>query len=243
MCGIAGILNLSGRPAQPAIVRAMTTAIAHRGPDGEGVYCDGPLGLGHRRLAIIDLTPAAEQPMHTPDGRFTIVYNGEIYNFRELRRELERLGHTFVSRGDGEVALHAFAEWGLEALPRFNGMFAFAIWDAERRELTLARDRYGIKPLYYAQIGSSFVFGSEAKALVQHPQFRAELDIESLLEYFTFQNFLGDRTLLKGVSILAAGTWLRQRAAESPWRTGRYWDFDFREPEHPADHSSYVEEL
>jgi asparagine synthase (glutamine-hydrolysing) len=149
MCGIAGVLNLDGKPASPDVLKRMTDAIAHRGPDGEGAYADGNVGLGHRRLAIIDLSPGGHQPMATRDGRYVITYNGEIYNYRELRRELEGLGHAFASRSDTEVLLAAWTQWGLKALDRFNGMFAFALWDKRDKTLTLVRDRYGVKPLYY----------------------------------------------------------------------------------------------
>lgn len=161
MCGIAGILHRDGRPASITALTAMTDIIAHRGPDGEGHYCNGPVGLGHRRLSIIDLTDAARQPMETRDGRFVLTYNGEIYNFKELKIELSAKGHVFNSSGDSEVLLHAFAEWGIGALLKFNGMFAFAIWDNQERKLTLARDRFGVKPLYYAELGQTFVFASE----------------------------------------------------------------------------------
>ncbi|TMK11766.1 MAG: asparagine synthetase B, partial [Alphaproteobacteria bacterium] len=164
MCGIAGTLNLAGGPAQPAVLQRMTDAIAHRGPDGEGHHTDGPLGFGHRRLAIIDLSPAGRQPMATEDGRYLLTYNGEVYNFRELRTELEAIGYHFRSRSDSEVVLKAFAAWGSDALLRFNGMFALALWDREERTLLLARDRFGVKPLYYAMVGNTLMFASEVKA-------------------------------------------------------------------------------
>ena len=148
MCGIAGIFHIDGAPASNVLLKRMTDAIAHRGPDGEGHYVDGDLGLGHRRLAIIDLSEAGHQPMATEDGRYVIAYNGEVYNFSELRIELEAIGHRFHSRTDSEVVLKALAQWGDKALSRFNGMFAFALWDKRERRLMLARDRYGIKPLY-----------------------------------------------------------------------------------------------
>ena len=157
MCGIAGTINLAGAPAQPAVLQRMTDAIAHRGPDGEGHHTDGPLGFGHRRLAIIDLSPAGRQPMATEDGRFLLTYNGELYNFRELRTELEAVGYHFHSRSDSEVVLKAFAAWGSDALLRFNGMFALALWDREERTLLLARDRFGVKPLYYTSTESGFL--------------------------------------------------------------------------------------
>src|SRR5689334_142757 len=149
MCGIAGTLSLNSKPASPVLIKRMTDAIAHRGPDGEGQYVKGPVGLGHRRLAIIDLSSAGHQPMMTQDRRYVLTYNGEIYNFQELRIELEGLGHQFHSRTDTEVLLRAYIQWGEGALKRFNGMFAFALWDEQKQELFLARDRYGIKPLYY----------------------------------------------------------------------------------------------
>ena len=145
MCGIAGIFNLNGEPVSPVLLRKMTDAMAHRGPDGEGFYIDSAIGLGHRRLAVIDLTPAAHQPMATESDGYVISYNGEAYNFQELRVELEALGHQFRSRSDTEVVLHAFQEWGPECLHKLNGHFAFAVWDKKRQTLFLARDRYGTK--------------------------------------------------------------------------------------------------
>src|SRR5438128_2870476 len=215
MCGIAGIFNLNSEPVSPVIVRRMTDSIAHRGPDGEGFFIDAFVGLGHRRLAIIDLSPAGHQPMMTPDRQFIISYNGELYNFQELRLELEAGGHHFHSRTDTEVLLHAYAEWGTQALERLNGMFAVAIWDRSRQELFLARDRYGIKPLYYTQVGHSFLFGSEVKALLAHPACSAALDKEALVEYFTFQNFFTDRTLFAGVRLLPPGSYLRLSLGKS----------------------------
>src|SRR5881396_995181 len=146
MCGIAGILNVDGEPASPAVLRRMTDAIAHRGPDGEGFYADGCVAIGHRRLAIIDLSPAGHQPMVSRDQQVVLSYNGEVYNFQELRAELERLGHQFRSKTDSEVVLNAWHQWGPACVTRFNGMFAFAVWDKREQALFLARDRYGIKP-------------------------------------------------------------------------------------------------
>jgi asparagine synthase (glutamine-hydrolysing) len=244
MCGIAGIFNLNGEPVSPVILRRMTDAIAHRGPDGEGFYTDSFVGLGHRRLSIIDLSPAGHQPMMTPDRQFIISYNGEVYNFQELRLELESLGARFHSRTDTEVVLHACARWGEKALERFNGMFAFAIWDRTRQELFLARDRYGVKPLYYALCGNTLLFGSEVKALIPHPAFRVGLDRPALLEYFTFQNFFSDRTLFAGVHLLPAGTFLRiPLGAASEPVPRRYWDYRFEEPASPRSDEEYAEEL
>ncbi len=244
MCGITGILNLDGEPVAPRLLGAMADAVRHRGPDGAGSYVDRALGLGHRRLAIIDRSPAAEQPMATRDGRFVLSYNGEVYNFQELRRELEARGWRFRSRGDTEVVLYALAEWGTDALPRFNGMFALALWDRERRELLLARDRYGIKPLYWSRRGDAILFGSEIKALLAHPACRAQLDRQALLEYFTFQNLFTRKTLFAGVELLPAGSFVRIGHERGVGPIETFWDFDFREPDGaPADGREHLEEL
>lgn len=243
MCGIAGFLNVNGEPASPVVLRRMTDAIAHRGPDGEGFYVDSFMALGHRRLSIIDLTPAGHQPMMTIGGECVITYNGEVYNFQELRVELEALGYQFRSRTDTEVVLYGYLEWGKGVLDRLNGMFAFAIWDRRHQELLIARDRYGVKPLYYTLAGNTFLFGSEAKAILQHPAVRADLDKEALLEYFTFQNLFTDRTLFRGISMLPAGSWLRiPVAARSLPEPVRYWDYSFDEPSAPLDEREYLEE-
>jgi len=248
MCGICGIFNLNGEPVSPINLRKMTDAIAHRGPDGEGFYIDSFIGLGHRRLAIIDLSPMGHQPMVSSDGQYAISYNGEVYNFQELRAELEALGCPFRSKTDTEVVLYAYAKWGPKCVERFNGMFAFAIWDKIRQELFLARDRYGIKPLYYTFIGNYFLFASEQKAIITHPVVNRELDLEALLEYFTFQNIFTDKTFLKGIKLFPAGCWAKVPLGllisdSSALKVIRYWDFDFCEPEKPADEQEYVEEL
>src|SRR5581483_2944420 len=244
MCGIAGVLELDGAPVSRVRLQAMADSLAHRGPDGEGLFTDGDLGFAHRRLAIIDLSPGGRQPMQTDDGRYVITYNGELYNYRELAAELQSLGRRFRSRSDTEVVLAAVAEWGVGALDRFNGMFAFAVWDRDRRELLLARDRYGVKPLYWARVGDTFVFGSEVKALLAQGAYRPAMDVEGLLEYFTFQNFLTDRTLFEGVRLLPAGSYLQLRAQPATeLEPKRYWDFHFAEPDAVADKREYLEEL
>lgn len=245
MCGIAGIFNFDGQPVSPVFLRRMTDAIAHRGPDGEGFYSDRFIGLGHRRLAIIDLSPAGHQPMISRDSHFVLSYNGEIYNFQEIRAELERIGYQFVSKTDSEVVLNAYAEWGERCVHRFNGMFAFAIWDKQKQHLFLARDRYGIKPLYYTFQGLSFLFGSEQKAILAHPDAQRETDIEALVEYFTFQNIFTDKTLLKNIKILPAGCYgiVKLGSKSGELAITRYWDFNFAEPENPASDEEYREEL
>ena len=243
MCGIAGVVNLNGEPVSPAILKRMTDAIAHRGPDGEGQWIEGNVGLGHRRLAIIDLSPAGHQPMLSADGRYVLSYNGEIYNFRELRTELETVGYQFRSTSDSEVVLNALAHWGTGALLRFNGMFALALWDRQEKTLLLARDRYGIKPLYYARQGHAFAFGSEQKAIAAQPGFQKTLNKPALLEYFTFQNIFTDQTLLQGVHVLPAGHYALLGGVDGRFQKSCYWDYRFREPDIQASKQEYLEEL
>lgn len=238
MCGICGVINFDGSPVDARILRRMTDAIAHRGPDGEGWYQDKGVGLGHRRLAIIDLSPAGHQPMVTLDGRYALTYNGEIYNFKELRLELEQLGHKFRSNTDSEVVLYSWAQWGRDCVAKFNGMFAFAIWNSLERELFLVRDRYGIKPLYYAQLGRHFIFGSEQRAIKMFPGFSSAMDEEALLEYFTFQNIFTDKTLTKGLRLLPPGQILTV-GTEGNITTVQYWDFEFSEPNTQVDETEY----
>lgn len=230
MCGIAGYLNLNARPASEIILKKMTDKIRHRGPDGEGQFVDGALALGHRRLAIIDLSPLGHQPMASRDSRYVISYNGEIYNFKEIRLELEANGHQFKSKTDTEVILNAYIQWGAGAVSRFNGMFGFAIWDKVEKKLFLARDRYGIKPLYYVQRDNLFLFASENKAFDEHPEFDRKIDKKGLLEYMTFQNFLSERTLFDEVKMFPAGYFAEISLSSPKLKMTQYWDFHFEEP-------------
>jgi asparagine synthase (glutamine-hydrolysing) len=230
MCGVVGYLHFDGRPASEVILHRMTDAIAHRGPDGEGRYVEGSLAIGHRRLAVIDPSPAGHQPMMSADGRYVMSYNGEAYNFQELRVELEARGHHFRSDTDTEVVLNGFVEWGIESVRRLNGMFAFALWDRQERELWLARDRYGIKPLYTYRTGDTLMFGSEVKAFQPHPEYRFEVDTEGLIEYFTFQNFFTERTLYRDVRLIPAGHWMKV-TVDGSFCERQYWDFSFEEHE------------
>jgi asparagine synthase (glutamine-hydrolysing) len=245
MCGIAGLLYSDGQPVSPVSLQRMTDVIAHRGPDGQGHWIEGSVGLGHRRLAIIDLSPAGHQPMVSADHRYVLSYNGEVYNFRELRTELEAQGYWFRSGTDGEVVLNALAAWGVEAITRFNGMFAFALWDRREHQLLLARDRYGVKPLYYLSQGTRFAFASEQKSILTLPDMERRLDKAALLEYFTFQNFFTDRTLLEGMRTLPAGHYARFSPGVGQGRLEltRYWDFQFAEPGGRVDAREYREEL
>lgn len=243
MCGITGLINLNGEPSSSVILKKMTDAITHRGPDGEGQWIEDNVGIGHRRLAIIDLSPAGHQPMISADHRYVLSYNGEVYNYRELRTELEAEGYWFRSQTDSEVVLYALALWGREALLKFNGMFALALWDRKERNLLLARDRYGIKPLYYAEQGNVFSFGSEQKAILSQPTFQRRLNHAALLEYFTFQNIFTDQTLLHDIHLLPAGHWLQLDVASGKQQCGQYWDYHFQEPDQKASKQEYLEEL
>ncbi|WP_108468425.1 asparagine synthase (glutamine-hydrolyzing) [Polynucleobacter difficilis] len=245
MCGIAGMVNLDGRPVVRETLQNMTDAITHRGPDGEGHWIDGNIGLGHRRLAIIDLSPAGHQPMITGDGRFVLSYNGEVYNFRELRKELEMLGHSFRGNSDSEVVLKSIAHWGNDAFLKFNGMFALAFWDAKDRKLLLARDRYGVKPLYYSKQDNTLYFASEQKAFTGLTSFRKEINKPALLEYFTFQNLFTSQTLLKDVELLKPGHYLEVflGSSNTVFNINCYWDYRFREPEQQKKPQEYLEEL
>lgn len=224
MCGIAGFLRANGQrlPQDRAVLEAMAQTIRHRGPDGQGVWSEGGVGLAHRRLSIIDLSEAANQPMLTPDGRYAICYNGEIYNYRELRADLERLGDTFRTQSDTEVLLYALRRWGADALTRLNGMFAFAFWDAERRTLMLARDRVGEKPLVYATSGGALVFGSEIKAICAWPGFERRPDFRAISHFLAFQYVPSPMTAFDGVLKLPPGSYViaREGSVSEP---KRYW--------------------
>ncbi|MHB8642307.1 MAG: asparagine synthase (glutamine-hydrolyzing) [Gaiellaceae bacterium] len=234
MCGIAGIHNITGEPVDERVLRRMTDAIAHRGPDGEGWFVDGAVGLGNRRLAIIDLSRAGFQPLANEDGSVVVTYNGEIYNFRALRDELERAGHRFASGADTEVIVHAYEEYGSACVHRFDGMFAFGLWDVSRQRLVLARDRYGVKPLYWWFRGGTLLFASEVKALLEHPAVRAEVSVEALDEYFAFQNAFSDLTLFDGVKMLQPGCTLTVEHGGEP-AIERWWDWEFRDGDATAE--------
>ena len=202
MCGFTGFLTRS-TPDVNAL-HAMGDTIRHRGPDEEGYYTDGQCAIAHRRLSIIDLANG-QQPMTSPDGRFVLAFNGEIYNFQEIREELVALGHTFLTHSDTEVILHGFMEWGAAVTPKLRGMFAFVIWDKQERSLYGARDPFGIKPFYYADMNGTFFFGSELKSFLPHPDFKKELNREALKPYLTFQYSALNESFLKGVYRLEPG--------------------------------------
>ncbi|MBI3760530.1 MAG: asparagine synthase (glutamine-hydrolyzing) [Chloroflexi bacterium] len=227
MCGLAGILSLSpsNPPIDETLLDRMREIIAHRGPDDAGSYCspDGRMGLASRRLSIIDLSPAGHMPMSSDDGSLWIVYNGEVYNFAEHRPMLEARGHTFRSRSDTEVILRLYQEFGPDCVHYLRGMFAIAIWDARQRELFLARDRLGVKPLYYTFAGGQFLFGSEIKSLLLHPAVKRKVDDEAFYHFLTFLTTPPPRTLFKDIFKLPAG----HRATigeDGQLRVEEYWD-------------------
>jgi asparagine synthase (glutamine-hydrolysing) len=208
MCGIAGILDMQGRAVEPFLVHRLCEALGHRGPDGEGYYADGPVALGHRRLAIVDLA-GGRQPMSNEAGTVQVILNGEIYNFRELRTRLEGRGHRFATRTDTEVLLHAYEQHGEACVNELRGMFAFAVWDRPRRTLFLARDRVGKKPLFYAQPDGQWVFASELQALLRHPGVSREVDRTALDDYLTYGYVPAPKTIFRGVHKLPPAHWLR----------------------------------
>jgi asparagine synthase (glutamine-hydrolysing) len=222
MCGIAGIVGPRAADHAAAVSR-MIGAMAHRGPDGEGLFVapSGECVLGHRRLAILDLTPAAAQPMSSADGRFTFVYNGELYNFRELQHELEGQGERFTSTGDTEILLRLLSR-SLEAvLPRLNGMFAFGLWDERERRLLVARDRFGQKPLYWASSGGLLIFASEVRALLESGLVARQIDREGMLSYLSYGAVQGPRTIVRSIALLPAASMLTVES-DGP-RVTRYW--------------------
>jgi asparagine synthase (glutamine-hydrolysing) len=218
MCGIAGYWSTD--PGARAALPAMTTALTHRGPDAQGFYYDGPIGLGHRRLSVIDIE-GSPQPLVTSDRAIAAIYNGEIYNFIELRSRLTSAGHVFSTRGDGEVLLHGWRARGEGMLAWLTGMFAFALWDRSRQELFIARDHLGVKPLYYAWHAGSLVFGSEIKALLPFPGLPRTIDFDALSLYLECQYIPAPFSIYRGIRKLPAGHWLSVRDGEL--RTGSYW--------------------
>jgi len=226
VCGIVCVADASGRPPGDGVIERMMACVAHRGPDDLGQFLDGGVALGFRRLAIIDLTSGGHQPMATPSGRTVIIYNGELFNYLELREELRASGRKFTTRSDTEVVLAAYEEWGESCVERFNGQFAFVLWDRHRRTLFAARDRFGVKPLYYYHRGDLFAAASEIKALLAHPDIHAKVNYPALSEYFTFQNIFTDVTLFDGVRLLPPGTTLTIENGKSP-RQRQYWDYAF----------------
>lgn len=227
MCGFVGIFDSNERrPVDTALLRRMNDAIAHRGPDGDGEYVAPGIGLGHRRLAIIDVG-GGQQPLFNEDGTVVVVFNGEIYNFADIKKELEARGHLFRTHCDTEVIVHGWEEWGADCVRRFRGMFAFALWDQTQQTLFLARDRLGKKPLHYARLANGqVIFGSELKALVQHPALSRALDPAAIEEYFAYGYVPDPRSIYRDVAKLAPAHHLVWRRGGSP-KISRYWELEF----------------
>jgi len=241
MCGICGKLYFDReRPVDPDLLGRMMDSIAHRGPDGQGSHLRAPVGLGHRRLSIIDLDTGG-QPMCNEDATVWVVFNGEIYNFRELRAQLERKGHRFSSASDTEVIVHLYEELGDDCVSRLNGMFAFALWDERRQRLLLARDRVGIKPLYFTCTGNAIVFGSEIKALLADPDVRRQLNLPAIDRFLTYHYLPGDETMFEGISKLPAGHCLTVEGDKMSVR--QYWDLRVDEATGPRRFGDAVAQL
>ena len=228
MCGISGYLNFSEQPAKVETLERMIQKLTHRGPDNCQTYINKNFCLGHTRLSIIDLSDNGNQPMESLCTNYVVSFNGEIYNFKDLRMELKKLGYRFQSTSDTEVLLNSYIEWGKKSLTKFNGMFTFVIWDKKKRELFVARDRYGIKPLYYYIDKERIIFASEIKSILESKFFKSSLDKEGLIEYMTFQNFFTDKTLFSNIKTFKPGCYYTIKN-NSLFKETQYWDFDFCE--------------
>ena len=237
MCGIAGYISNNKKPTKK-VLKLMTDRIAHRGPDGEGFYIDEMAALGHRRLAIIDLS-TGDQPIFNEDKDIAVVFNGEIYNYKELTEELKEKGHKFVTTTDTEVLVHGYEEWGHDLVYKLRGMFAFAIWDKKEKELFSARDGWGIKPYYYYENNGTFMFASELKAFMDHPDFKKEFNDEILSSYLCFNSVPTEETFFKGVKRLEPGHLLIYR--ESQLKIERYFKLEFEETNESLE--KYIEEI
>lgn len=228
MCGITGIFDTRGkRPFDRTLIDRMNETQHHRGPDEGGIHLEPGLAFGHRRLSIIDIS-TGQQPLFNEDGSVCVVFNGEIYNFQELIPELAELGHVFRTKSDTEVIVHAWEAWGEDCVRRFRGMFAFALWDRNRETLFLARDRLGVKPLYYAQLADGqFLFGSELKSILAHPDFRREISPYAIEEYFALGYVPEPRTIFKGAEKLCPGHMLTVGRGRPLLPQREYWDVRF----------------
>src|SRR5688500_1830178 len=240
MCGITGKLTYDGEPVGSELLEAMTQAVAHRGPDSAGYYYGEGVGLGHRRLSIIDLA-TGDQPLTNEDQSVWVVFNGEIYNFADVRTQLEAEGHRFRTRSDTEVIVHGYEQWGADCVDRFRGMFAFAVWDVRARRLLLARDRLGVKPLFYAHTANALIFGSEIKSILHDPGVSREWRADALDAYLTLEYVPGPATMYRHVHKLPAGHILIAEGGQIQIR--QYWDLQFTGDGHAAREEEYLEQL
>ena len=227
MCGIVGIYNKNKKPVYRQTLKNMSDKLAHRGPDGEGIYLNAHLGLAHRRLAILDTSPKGNQPMSSKDGKWTIIFNGCIYNYLELKQELQSLGHEFITGTDTEVIAEGLSAFGTKFFERFNGMFAIGAWNHDEEALYLSRDRYGIKPLYYWVGEKTVCFASEIKAIIEHPEYDIDVNLNALNEYFTFQNIFSYHTLFEGVNMLPPANTVKVTETTEFIKHDSWWDYDF----------------
>jgi asparagine synthase (glutamine-hydrolysing) len=241
MCGICGKLNFdSQEPVNPALLRQMMDLLIHRGPDGSGEYLAGHVGLGHRRLSIIDLS-TGDQPMCNEDGMIWVVFNGEIYNFQELRSDLEKRGHIFKSTSDTEVIVHLYEEFGEDCVAKFRGMFAFALWDNRKKLLLLARDRVGIKPLYYTKTPRSLIFASEIKSILADRSVERDINPKAIDRFLTYYYVPGNETLINGIFKLEPGHYLKIK--EGKVEIKQYWDLEYENPPRNIRYDDAVQEL
>lgn len=238
MCGIAGFTvkgNTRNAENKRQVLKGMTDAIAHRGPDAEGSFIDGNVAMGFRRLSIIDLSDRGNQPLFNEDGTIAVTFNGEIYNYQELREELQKCGHIFTTQTDTETLVHGYEQWGEDMLCRLRGMFGFVIYDSRRKRLFGARDFFGIKPLYYAKMGDVFMWGSEIKSFLKHPEFKKELNETALENYLSFQYSPTEETFFKGVYKLpAAHCFIYDLEGAGEPSVKRYWEISFKPDSKPA---------
>tara|TARA_R110002073_G_scaffold41131_1_gene116507 strand:+ start:10838 stop:12733 length:1896 start_codon:yes stop_codon:yes gene_type:complete len=227
MCGIVGVFNLNKETVYRDQLKSMAAKIAHRGPDGQGLFIKNNIGLAHKRLAILDVSEKGSQPMSSKNSEWTLIFNGCIYNFLELKQELKAKGHTFVSETDTEVICEGLASEGPSFFEKLNGMFAIAAWNEKTQELFLSRDRFGIKPLYYWFNGKTLCFASEIKAIIQHTDYKIDVDLAALNEYFTFQNVFSYNTLFKGVMMLPPANTVKVDKNSTFIKHNSWWDYDF----------------
>ncbi|MGB5031306.1 MAG: asparagine synthase (glutamine-hydrolyzing) [Saprospiraceae bacterium] len=241
MCGIAGVFNLNGEPFSMGYLKKMAEVIAHRGPDGEGFYIHKGIALAHKRLSILDISEKGSQPMSSKNGEWIIIFNGCIYNFIELRQELKAKGQIFFSNTDTEVIVEGLSVYGVEFFKRMNGMFAIAAWNTKSETLYLSRDRFGVKPLYYWFDKRKIVFGSEVKAILQHPEYSIDVNLGALNEYFTFQNLFSYRTLFKNIFMLPPANTLKIDKSTREVTHQSWWNYDFSSPEENMSLESAIE--
>ena len=231
MCGIVGVFNLDRKPFRMSTLVDMGNQLDHRGPDDEGFYLKDNIGLGHKRLSILDTSRKGNQPMTSKDGKWVVVFNGCIYNYKELKNELKEKGHYFNSGTDTEVIVEGLSSYGPAFFERFNGMFAIGAWNTEEETLYLSRDRFGVKPLYYWFNGKTIVFSSEIKSILKHPDYEIDVDLSALNEYFTFQNLFRYNTLFKDIVMLPQANTVKINSTSTIIKHHSWWDFDFSKPD------------